>query len=227
MRYSILRVASASVVLLAACAASVEAGVITTAASVQLPGGVSTGAIGPLGSTPAPNNDEAPGANPNGIAYNLFINAPGVIDVEFVVDESGGVTEYSFTQGFLNNSRATWTGWRFELGFGTGDDFARSQAADGLAFDAALPTSPQFSLVRNESTVLEWSGHVPWIGRGDFAFAIDVPDDLAGVHPAGLGRFTLRQIQNPAPDASVPEPSLVLLSLCGLGWAGRRLRSRA
>ena len=38
-------------------------------------------------------------------------------------------------------------------------------------------------------------------------------------------RFTLRQIQNPEPE-NVPEPSLVLLSLCGLGWAGRRLRSR-
>jgi hypothetical protein len=229
MRDIIQRVASASAVVLLTLVPGVEAGVITTASSVQLPGGVSTGTIGPLNSTPAPNNDEVPGANPNAIAYNLFINAPGPMDVEFVVGESGGITEYRFAQGFLNNSRGTWTGWRFELGFGTGSEFVRSQVGDGLDFDApssTLPSSPQFGLSRLEADVLEWTGQVPWLGRGDFAFAIDVPDGLAGVNPSGLGRFTLRQIQNPAPDDSVPEPSMVVLSLCGLGWAGRRLRSR-
>jgi len=225
MRRFILRVASTSALILAALPPGVEAGVITTASAIQLPGGVSTGTIGPLNSTPAPNNDGVPGAGTNTINYNLFINAPGLLDVEFVAGESGGVTEYLFAQSFLNNSRGPWTGWRFELGFGTGADFVRSQAADGLRFDPASPSSAQFALVRHESDVLEWSGQVPWIGRGNFGFAIDVPDGLASANPSGVGRFTLRQIQNPEPE-SVPEPSLVLLSLCGLGWAGRRLRSR-
>ena len=43
------------------------------------------------------------------------------------------------------------------------------------------------------------TGNVPWFGRGDFAFAVDVPDGLGAFNPSGHDRFTLWQIQNPAP----------------------------
>jgi hypothetical protein len=229
MRVIVLHSSLVSALVLGGLVTTVHAGAITTVSVVQLPGNVSTGSIGPLNNTSAPNNDEAPGANPNVVPYNLFINAPGVMDVEFVIGATGGVTEYRFAQGFLNNSRGPWSGWRFELGFGTGSGFVRSGAADGLDFDtpsSGAPSSPQFALSRHESDVMEWTGNVPWFGRGEFAFAIDVPDGLGAFNPSGFDRFTLRQIQNPAPESDVPEPSLLVLALAGVAAGSRRLRAR-
>jgi hypothetical protein len=53
-----------------------------------------------------------------------------------------------------------------------------------------------------------------------FAFAVDVPDDLAVANPYGVSRFTLRQ----TPNASVPEP--MSLWLVGSGLIGGLLQRR-
>lgn len=97
--------------------------------------GFSTGSMGPVGNTPAPNNDDVTGASPNLIPYNIFFNSPGILETEFVLTNSGGTTEYRFTQSFLNNTPAVWTGFIFELGFGTGANFVLSQLADTLQLD--------------------------------------------------------------------------------------------
>src|SRR6476620_8879201 len=80
--------------------------------------GFSTGSMGPVGNTPAVNNDDDLGASPNVIPYNVFFNSAGILETEFVLENSGGTTEYRFTQTFLNNTDPVWTGFRIELGYG-------------------------------------------------------------------------------------------------------------
>jgi hypothetical protein len=188
----------------------------------------STGSVGPVGNTPAPNNDDVTGASPNVIPYNVFFNSPGILETEFVLANSGGTTEYRFTQSFLNNTPAVWTGFRFEVGFGTGANFVLSQFADTLQFDAfenhSTATSNSFTLTVDEMKTLEWSGaSLPRFSSAIFTFAIDVPDDLANANPSGLNRFTLRQTPIVAGSA-VPEPAtfgLLSVALAGLGLRAR------
>ncbi len=191
--------------------------------------GFSTGSIGPVGSTPAVNNDDALGPSPNVIPYSLFLNSPGGLEVEFILANSGGTTEYRFTQSFLNNTDAVWTGFRFELGYGLGANFVSSQLTDSLEFDFfennSTATSPAFTQTGATPEALDWSGgNVTRFRPAVFAFAIDVPDGLAGVNPSGLNRFTLRQTPITAASA-VPEPST--LGLAGLALGGVLLRFRA
>jgi hypothetical protein len=118
------------------------------------------------------------------------------METEFVLENSGGTTEYRFTQTFVNTRRAAWTGFRFELGSGTGAEFV--QGGD-VSFDVlngqSTATSPVFTLVAHGSRVLEWTvGAAPLVAP--FTFAIDVPD--------GMERVTLRQ--TPLLAAPVPEP---------------------
>lgn len=40
-----------------------------------------------------------------------------------MTSESGGTTEYRFTQTFINNTGQVWTGSEFLLGYGVGDAF--------------------------------------------------------------------------------------------------------
>ncbi|HYO80769.1 MAG TPA: hypothetical protein VES20_05155 [Bryobacteraceae bacterium] len=54
------------------------------------------------------------------------------METEFVLANSGGTTEYRFTQAFVNTRSAAWSGFRFELGFATGAAFV--QAGD-VSFD--------------------------------------------------------------------------------------------
>ena len=71
------------------------AGVITGVGATAFPP-ASTGSIGPVGVTPAPNNDEADATNPNTIPYpSLFFNSLGVLDVEYLVADSGGAPRRS------------------------------------------------------------------------------------------------------------------------------------
>jgi hypothetical protein len=190
--------------------------------------GFSTGSMGPVGSTPAPNNDDDTGSSPNVIPYNVFFNSPGILETEFVLANSGGTTEYRFTQSFLNNTPTVWTGFRFELGFGTGTSFVLSQLADTLQFDSfennSTATSTPFALTVDEMKTLGWGGaSVPRFSSARFTFAIDVPDDLADANPSGLNRFTLRQTPIVAGSA-VPEPAT--FGLLGLALAGFGLRAR-
>lgn len=192
-----------------------QAGVITSVTTTVLPGS-STSAIGPIGSSPAQNNDNAPAASPNTIPYSVFFNgAPGPLLVEFATSNSGGTTEYRFTQTFVNNTGQVWTGFVFELGYGLGAAFTPSGATDGLDFDwpnaDPTPTASLFSVLSHQSDRIEWSGgSVPSVGALTLTFAIDVPDSLAAFNPNQLDRFTLRQTPIVATQ-SVPEPSSLLL----------------
>lgn len=205
-------VAAAIGILLFGTTAS--AGVITNVGALALPG-FSTGSIGPVGATPAPNNDNSTGASLNVIPYSLFLNSGGVgfVDVEFIVAASGGTTEYRITQSIVNNTGQAFNGFRFELGFGTGSSFVRSGALDGLDFDAPdldpAPFSTQFSVLNHQLDLIAWSGGtVPSIGVVAFTLALDVPDNLEAFNPDGLSRFTLRQFPT---VAAVPEPGAIFL----------------
>lgn len=198
-----------------------EAGVITSVASTSLPG-FSTGTLGPVGATPAPNNDNAAAASPNLIGYSIFFNTFGSAEFEFVVDASGGTTEYRFVTpppasfiGIVNNTGVAWSGFQFELGFGTGASFVRSGAGDALDFDAPdgdpAPTSSVFTTLTPQTDLLSWSGGVvPSVGPVAFAFQVDVPDGLATVNPAGQSRFTVRLT-----PMAVPEPAAAMLLVAG------------
>jgi hypothetical protein len=192
---------------LLACAA--QAGTITSSSTLSLPG-ASTGSLGPLGATPAPNNDNSAGPSPNSVPASIFFNSPGGMEIELVTAASGGSTEYRFVQTFVNNSGAAWTGFVFELGYGLGNAFTLSDPLDGLDFDQPdadpAPTASMFANLVHLSDRIEWSGgSVPSIGVVAFSFSIDLPD-IAG------NRFTLRQ--TPVVDVVQPvaEPSSLLLA---------------
>lgn len=208
-----------------------QAGVITGVGASTIPG---TGSIGPVGATPAPNNDNA-APSPNAIPYSIFFNGAGLLEVEFVVANSAGTTEYQFNQFFVNNTGGAWTGFVFELGFGTGAGFTRLASSTSLDFDLPTldptPASSVFPTLDAQSTVLTWSGAtLNAIGSVAFSFAIDVPDNLDALHPAGLNRFTLRQVPVVAPSPA-PEPATAALVTIGLAALaaiarGRRKRGR-
>jgi hypothetical protein len=215
-----LRAAALGAAVILVGSGSASAGVITPTVQFILPGS-STGSIGPIGANPAPNNDNATAQSPNAIPYSVFFNSPGFIEVEFPVANSGGVTEYFINQSFFNNSGLTWTGFVFELGYGTGDNFVR--AGDGpLDFDLAdadpAPTSSRFTSLDHQGQVILWTGGtVPAVGASPFSFSIDVPD--------GIGAFTLRQ--TPITPAAVPEPGSAALVLGAGALLGVILRKRA
>ncbi len=197
-----------------------RAGVISGfGAPVTLPG-FSTGSIGPAGATPAPNNDNATAASPNAIPYFIFYNAQGVgiTDVEYAVTNSGGTTEYRFAQTLINNTGQRWTGFRFELGYGVGSSFVRSDGTDALDFDTPdrdpTPTSSLFTSLLHQPDALEWTGGTSApISVVAFSFSVDVPDNLQAFNPGRLNRFTLRQFQ-------LPEPSSIILLCTVLAAAG-------
>jgi PEP-CTERM motif len=213
--------------LLWGVAADAFAAVITSVSEFSLPG-FSTGSLGPIGLTPDPNNDNA-AASANTIPSSIFLNTFGTIEMEFVLEPSGGTTEYRFTQSLVNNTGLAWTDYHFELGFGTGASFVRSGVVDLLDFDTPdmdpLPTSTVFTLLNHQTDTLEWSGAtVPSIGTVLFTLAIDVPDGLETLNPSGLNRFTLRHFPT---TAAVPEPGLLLLMGMGLVAIVPRSRRRA
>lgn len=218
--------------LAAAVIPCANAGTISSVSAFVTPG-ASTGSAGPIGNTPAPNNDDAVGDSPNVIPYSIFFNSPGFLETEFVLAQSGGTTEYRFTQNFINNSSATWTGFRFELGFGTGANFVLSQLADNLEFDRfenhTTATSNRWAVTVDQAKTLEFGGTpLARISTISFSFAIDVPDDLAAANPAGVNRFTLRQ--TPLAASAVPEPGTWLLAvpvLLLIAYARRRAASAA
>jgi uncharacterized protein (TIGR03382 family) len=204
------------------------AGVITGVASVDLPE-FSTGSIGPVGANPAPNNDNTAAASANTVPYSIFFNSPGYAEAEFVVQTSGGTTEYFVTQNLVNNSGQTWTGFLFELGFGTGSSFLRAATGALLDFDLPgadpEPFSSVFTLLDHHVETLAWSGGAaPSIGVAAFRLSVDVPDGLESWNPAEVNRFTLRQTPLTAPAA--PEPTGIALAVAALPWLAVLLRRR-
>lgn len=225
---------AASLIIFVLCGtfAETRAGNITSIGATSLPGS-STGTFGPVGATPSPNNDNIAGPSPNAIPYSIFFNAlgNGPADIEFVVVNFGGTTEYRFTTTILvNNTGTTWTGYQFELGYGVGSNFVRSGVADSLDFDTPdrdpAPSATAFTALNHQADVLDWSaGTVPSVGTVAFTFAVDVPDNLQNFNPAGVNRFTLRQ--TPAAAAPVPEPTTMILlgtGIAGIGGVVKRRR---
>jgi hypothetical protein len=195
-----------------------HAGTITSVTAFSLPG-FSTGSIGPVGVTPAPNNDNTAVASANLVPAMVFFNTLGTAEFEFAVSDSGGTTEYRFTHPLINNTGVPWLGFTYELGFGTGAAFTPSTLGDDLDFDAPTfdpaPTSSAFSTLAAQADMLAWSGGtVNSIGSVFATFAIDVPDNLSAFNPARLDRFTLRLI--PVVTPTVTEPPVMLLAALGL-----------
>lgn len=211
-------------------AADAGAATITSVSSFVLPG-ASTGSIGPVGATPAPNNDNSPVPSQNAIAASMFLNAGGFgpADFEFAVSDSGGTTEYILRETVVNTTGVPWTDFHFELGFGTGAGFLRAPVGVGLDFDTPdadpAPTATVFPTLVHQPVTIDWSGGlVPSVGPVLFTLSIDVPDNLVALNPSGLNRFTLRQFPTNTP-APVPEPASVVLlggGLAGLVAARRR-----
>ena len=225
----------AAALLICGLPGAASAGLITNIGTIILPG-ASTGSFGPV-STPSPNNDNLATASPNTLPYSVFFNAGGVgnLDVEYVVVNSGGTTEYRVTTqlpGVVNNTGQEWRDFHFQLGFGVGASFVPSGALDALDFDTPdrdpSPTSSVFTALSHQADALDWTGGVvPSIGGVRFELAIDVPDNLQLINPNGVNRFTLRQTPTLGPT-EVSEPTTATLLLAGLvgllgyGWRRRQ-----
>ena len=173
----------------------------------------------------APNNDDTAGASPNGVfvTQKNYI-AIGPVDIVFNVINSGGTSEYLFTEGVYNNTGLNWGAYHIELGFGYDAGFVKSTLGDGLDFDAPDFNSPFnfnpggafFPTVSvTEDDVYASGGVMPYLSfAGYFRFTVDVPD--------GITSFTVRQ----SPIA-VPEPSaLALLALGFAAYIGKRRQAR-
>ena len=213
----LLALASACVLVLPA-----RAGTITLPGSIVFPAN-SSGQVGPFGSNPAPNNDGSTAPSANRINVQVFANSSGLMDVEFQVADSGGITEYLVGEAFFNLTSQAWAGFHFELGYGIGAGFVASSADDGLHFDIESPAppagSPRFTQVSQGLDTLDFSGGlVSGPAPLPMGFTIDVPDRLDVWNPTGQNRFTLRQMPV---LAAVPEPATAALLLAGvLGLIG-------
>ena len=127
-----LRVSIVAVALLSVGSGSAHGATITGFGTVLAPG---AGTAGPAGLNPAPNNDNTAAPSPNAMSASYFFNSLQPVDIEFVVANSGGTTEYFFTDIFTNVDTLPWLGYRAELGFGTGASFVRVPVGAGLDFD--------------------------------------------------------------------------------------------
>lgn len=188
--------------------------------------GVASVAATTISSLVAPNNDDAVGASPNTafVTQKDYVGI-GPVDLVFNVTNSGGVSEYLFTEGVYNNTGLNWGAYHLELGFGYDATYVRSASGDGLDFDSPSFNSPfNFnpggslfpSVTVIEDEVFATGGVMSDLTfAGYFRFTVDVPD--------GITSFTVRQ--SPIP-VGVPEPGSFALSVFGLAglaiWRRRR-----
>jgi hypothetical protein len=139
-------------------------------------------------------------------------------DISLAVKPTGGAnTDYFITEAVINSTKANWTDYEIQLGFGVGKAFKlldptkTSLAFDGVAAltNGPTPTSDMFSLTKDTVSMLTFTDDkgVPKGGNVLFTFEISVPDKNAG---KAIDMFTLRQF-----PTTVPEPSTLVLA--GLG----------
>jgi hypothetical protein len=183
--------------------------------------------------TGAPNNDNiSVPANSNMAVASKIFSANQPIDIVFDVETSGGVTEYRLSEGVANVAGIDFLMYTFELGFGTGANFVRSAASDGLDFDAPNidpgPTSARYLTMAHGEDVLTFTQGVFPDGMTDaYTLSIDVSDFNANLMPASAAtaegyQFTLRQ----APS-EIPEPGTIgIVILSALAWVVFTLRRR-
>jgi hypothetical protein len=223
MKHKFKLAVAALALLVSAWVPPASAGIISNVSLGEAPGG---GGMGNC-ATQAANNDNVVGASPNTCSIEKAYNKFDYIDMQFTVLNSGGTTEYQFTELILNDWWGSWHDFHFDLGFGTGQNFISSGNGDFLDFDEPDNDSPVASshfLDHMFDNVVDslWFDNGK-CGNGalcNFTFAIDVPDhNNPGQIPASyhildaqgavIGyQFTLRQ------TPSIPEPlSLALMSL--------------
>ena len=205
------------------------AAVITGFGSTSLPG---TGSVGPIGGVAAaPNNDGVAGVNPNTVPYQLFFNTDGLLEIEFVLANSGGTTEYRFAQTFFNiTSRAV---DQLRPGAGLRHRAPRSCARPARTRSTSIsPTAPprrsrppsRPSIISRicSTSAAALSASSAWRRSASRSTCRTIS---ASVNPYGVNRFTLRQTRNAPASSPVPEPTSFALfgaGLLGMLGAGRR-----
>lgn len=167
--------------------------------------------------TDAPNNDDysGPFGEVNFRGFGNFVGFEN--DQLFVVEPSGGTTEYSITlTGTFTSAPAD--SIQLELGFGVGDGFVSAASVlPELDFDAPVPgtpapTSDVFATVNHQPHRIEYSdGLADDLLYGVAKFTVDVPDlplsvndyyapeELPSDLPPGAAVFTLRKLSSGMP----------------------------
>jgi hypothetical protein len=194
--------------------------------------------------TPDEGNDNVDVRSPNQVDFTVRFDKTAYIDLVFTVGPVGGISEYYFNaatpDGFINNNTGNfWRGMLFELGFGTGANFIRSNGFDALDFDEPyvsqggtgpdpVPTSSDFAsrFQPPQPDLILWTNGLVAPGANtEFTFSTDVPDVNAEIPEAyrfsssgdpldiDSYRFTLR-------ITPIPEPASLALALAGLLMAG-------
>ncbi len=219
--------------------------------------------------TGAENNDSAPGGPAHGardLRNTLTVDktmgqlvggAEPYIDLVFTVEtvfnNTLGITEYAVTETLTNNTGTGFSGFTFQLGFGTGAEFASNHStdADGVDFDEGLsgidtplPMSDVFSICDacSDSDQLTFRNGVLAAGEtATLEFQLDIPDlffagDVFNIPSdfllppddatgfAGGYTFTIRQTPTFVP---VPPAAWLFMSALGLlTWMRRHAAER-
>jgi hypothetical protein len=183
----------------------------------------------------APNNDNvgAIGAKDNFFSMQVEYDFRALIDMQWEVENSNGVSEYWLAIEVFNRSNQNWGAFTFKLGFGHwtafADNFQPSLLTDNLDFDTpnqdptpfttptgggatAFPQPPN-----HQADTLGWCDdvtHVPPGGSIFFYFQLDIPDYDSQEMPAFaqtlIGyKFTLRAYPGPfcegPPEGGLPD----------------------